>query len=449
VIQGQPRQSTPDYSLAKCLIEGSEPLCQSTLAQPLDITHGQRLLSRVQFARYGQMDLCPAKLTNGMSFDLIADRPRPVRSPDSVVPRRGGNFPSTLSSNEVSPKNFSDSFPNHQDNLSASNIILADKGSQALVFVKAVGDPHDQSESQSVYSVFVGGNLYEAIPSSNWQQSKYRSRVEGLEHFVGVCCTEISSIAQNGSTSAVSFINGTVGEVSDADRLKKGFVLILWNARDDDDQFKLVTAGGAFDAKPPHNEPTAASIERRKLITEPVAPADPLEWSRSGWRRSLPGPTSDMMVSVAYPVEFQQAAAAAADCSIPSFDCTKWIGKFTWGMRELWWHLVTEAKPSAMILNADVSKTAVPKMPVLKSDPAPALPKTYLTGEAQLLVSIERIGQTRKVNAKILKSTLPENYNQLLVQSIETNSDNAIFSLPDLPQFDKASFLVKFQMRGK
>ncbi len=414
VIQGQPRQSPPDYSLAKCLIEGSEALCQSKLAQPLDITQGQPLLSNVQFARFGQMALCPVTLTNGMSFDVIVS-----------------------------------SFQNRPSDSLATNPIVADKGAQALVFVKSVGSLDDPAEKQLVYSLFVGGNLYEAIPSSSLVQGKYKARVAGLEDFIGVCCTEISGLANSKNGSTVSFINGTDCEVSAAGQLKKGPVLILWNAQDDGEKFKLLTEGGAYDAEPPHNELSASGIEARKLINQPVAVANPLEWARSGWYRSLTGPTSGLMVSVAYPIEFQQAVAATSGAGTTPFDCQKWIGQFTWGMRELWWHLLTQAQPNIMILNPDIAKTAVPKMPVLKSDPAPGLPKFYVTGEAQILVSIARIGQARKVTAKVLQSNLPDNCNQVLVQSIEANSDHAIFCLPDLPQFDNASFLVRFRLRNQ
>lgn len=425
VIAGQQRPMRKDYSMATALIEKSDVLCRSALIQPLDI--GQAFASpsspnRID-PRTPQVAVVPVVLQNGMSFDVVVESAQRWRS--IAGSGEGGE----------------------QENRADSNSVSAAKGSVATVFFKYVGDQDVPSEREPVCSLFVAGNVYEAIPRKSFEPADFKSKVIGLEHCRGVCVTEVKDIQTGDSShSDVTLDNNTSCEVSDTSPLDKGkTVILLWNPEPSGDEWKLLTDKGVCYARPPHMPPNAVSNQEKALVTQAVPVRGTETWASSGWHWNLPGPSENMMVSVAYPVEVTQAVVAIVGGLDPSFDFPKWTANFAWGLREIWWHLVTQAEPTPISLNEDLMKTEVPKMPILKGTAPPVLPPIVVKGEAQVLITINRNNNGRTVTASIFQSTLPAAVNHALVRTIEANASHSLFTLPDSRQLDKASFLVRFR----
>jgi hypothetical protein len=424
-----PWQRPKDYGLEMSLALESSALCTSTLKQGIDRSNGQDLEGENpdQLRKRTKRVICHATLANGMSFDLLVrhHEESPPREPINVgvirPPRPGGT-------NEPAPTDL--------------DPILAKDGSPVTVLVK---DVHSRfpPNINPVVSVFVGKQLCEASPTVPLAKS-HHNQVQELKGFKGMSFAEVQKIeAQEDGYSTVHFENGTSCSIDkdDAAKLKEGDTAVLfWQSASDGDHFKILTQAGIFTIEPPKN-PKGASQTFPAAV--PVV-EEPGAWASRGWMWSLPGPKK-IMVKVAYPVEVKQASAVATATADPTFNLPRWTSVFTWAMREIWWDLITHSDPKPFTLPDDLmKKSAVPRMPVLKSEPQPELPPTYVEGMAQVLVTIDRTGQTRKVTAKIFKSELNDTYNNVLLHSIEGNSQDAIFKLPDVRQFDHASFLIEF-----
>jgi hypothetical protein len=434
-----PWQRPKDYGLESSLAQESEAICRTTLSETIDRSNGEDINPEHNIPTRSMRTpriMCRARLANGMSFDLLVKRhlePPPLSPPGGtrpmLAPGRGGHL--------------------SDDEPLDTNPILAEKGAPVTVLAKPVMNA-DGPGNEIVYSVFVGNQLCEALPTNDSIKGKWKGFLSELKNFRGVVFTNIKRTeALSDGKMCLQLENGTacLADKIDPAKVTKGDTLVLfWQPDIQADKFKILTKAGIFPVAP--LEKTVKLESSVALASPPTVQEDPSTWANHGWEGRLPGPDG-INVNVTYPLEVRQAAAVAWAAQDPQFRLPKWTQQFARGLREIWWDLITHPEPTAFTLNSDLKKTNIPKTPILVSDPKPVLPPTYVTGKAQVLITIEHEAEKQKVTAKIFHSDLPETFNHGLINSIESNSQHAIFKLPDVPQFAKASFLVEFSHNKK
>jgi hypothetical protein len=177
-----------------------------------------------------------------MTFNLVFSRPHLSVFAQSRLLPQSKRAPIDNSS-FTTPAPDTDTKPFH--------FLVAEKGSPIIVFVKYL-NADSESLKQPVYSLFVGGQLFEAMPTTNWQTKKYKRTIKEFDEYTGVCYTKISTlnlIPTDNAHEQIVLANGPQFKVYDPERkLKEGVgVVLLWSAQSYDDKFKLLTQQGSYE----------------------------------------------------------------------------------------------------------------------------------------------------------------------------------------------------------